>query len=379
MSSHDQDGYGAEIARAKAFSLRAMEILFRHRVMFLLPIIALTAVGVLQASQVSPTYHAGAALSTATNPLLEDQQVRGVTIERFESPAEGTSRIIDEQLRTDAFVEEIAERVGLSEALEADLIDYDTIRENVSTSAGGSSLLSIEATWGDAVTAYQLVNGVVDTYLEYLADTVASDSSEAVAFYEGIRDGALEDRATRQDELERYLNTLPAIESERDRPIAVQLYIDELTGQIDDADERVAEAERRIDEADLSVLQSRSNAGRSVQLIDEPTVPTAPEAALPQRVMAVGGTFIIGVMIAIGALLFVTVLDRSVSAPEDLTALPAISLVVLVPPTARGRRWRRGKRSKRGPSEQVDRARTDRPSRADRVDDDVRPMEGAST
>jgi uncharacterized protein involved in exopolysaccharide biosynthesis len=251
----------------------------------------------------------------------------------------------------------------------------------VSTSASGSSLLSVDATWGDAVTAYQLVNGVIDTYLEYLADTVASQSSEAVAFYEGIRDGALEDRATLQDELERYLNTLPAIESERDRPIAVQLRIDELTGQIDDADERVAEAERRIDEADLSVLQSRSNAGRSVQVVDEPTVPTAPQAALPQRVMAVGGSFIIGSMITVAALLFVTVLDRTVSAPEDLTSLPAISLVVLVPPDGRtrGRRRRGGKKSKRRRTKRRERKQTDASSPEGRVDDDVRSMEGAST
>jgi di/tricarboxylate transporter len=45
--------------------------------------------------------------------------------------------------------------------------------------------------------------------------------------------------------------------------------------------------------------------------------------------MAVGGSFIVGSLIAIAALLIVTVLDRTVNAPEDLTSLPSISLVVI--------------------------------------------------
>jgi uncharacterized protein involved in exopolysaccharide biosynthesis len=366
MTIQDQDGYGAEVVRAKAFSLRALEILFRHKIMFLLPIVAFTALGFYRASQVSPVYQASAVLSTASNPLLEEQLVRGVTLERFESPAEGTSRIIGEQLRTAAFTEEIVERVGLSDALEAGLIDLDTVRENISTTADGSSLLSIEATWADPVTAYQVVNGVIETYLEYLADTAASDSSEAVSFYEGIRDIALEERTERQNELEQYLSTLPAVESERDRPISVQLRIDELTAQISDADERVGDAERNIDEAHLSVLQSRSNAGRSVQVIDEATVPTAPEAALPQRVAAIGSGFLIGSVIAVAALLFAALLDRTVSAPEDLTSLPGVSLVVVVPPERR-RRTKAARRSRRRTRERAD------------VDVDVRQIESAAT
>lgn len=372
MASQDQDGYGAEVARAKAFSLRAIEILFRHKIMFVLPIVAFTAFGVFRASQISPSYQASAVLSTASNPLLEEQLVRGVTLERFESPAEGTSRIIGEQLRTAAFTAAVVERVGLSDALEAGLIDLDTVRSNVSATPDGSSLLSIEATWADPVTAYQVVNGVIDTYRDYLADTVASDSSEAVSFYEGIRDIALEERTQRQNELEEYLSTLPAVESEDARPIAVQLRIDELTAQISDADERVGDAERQIDEAHLAVLQSRSNAGRSVQVIDEATVPTAPEAALPQRIVAIGSGFFIGCLMAIAGLLLATMLDRSVSAPEDLTALPGVSLVVVVPPERRRRRRKTEGRSRRP-------KKTEPPPPEESADVDALPMESAST
>lgn len=376
MSSQDRDGYEGEAARARAFALRAVEILFRHIPLFLLPIVAMTALGVYQASQISPTYEARGVLSTASNPLLAEQQVRGVTLERFESPAEGTSRIINEQLRTDAFTEEVVARVGLADAIEAGLIDLDTIRSHISTAPDGSSLLAIRATWGDPVTSYQLVNGVFDTYLEYLTDTVASDSTEAVSFYEGLRDTAIQERNDAQDELEEYLATLPVVASEQNRPIAERLRIDDLTSRINDADDRVSQADQQIDAALLAVIQSRSNAGRSVQVIDEPTVPTAPQAALPQRITAVGGSFILGVLIALGALLTATILDRSVNTTEDLTTLPQISLVVLVP---RVRKQRRLRRRRRGRSGRRDRT----PSEPEPDDGETatssRPLENAST
>lgn len=376
MSNQDHDGYEGEAAKARAFALRAMEILFGHFLLFLLPIVALTSLGVYRASQISPTYEARGVLSTATNPLLEDQQVRGVTLERFETPAQGTSRIINEQLRTDAFTEQVVERVGLADAVEAGLIDLDTVRNHLSTAPDGSSLLAIRGTWGDPVTAYQLVNGVFDTYLEYLADTVASDSTEAVSFYEGLRDTAIQERNDAQDELEDYLSTLPVVASEQNRPIAERLRIDDLTSRINDADDKVSQAEQQIDEAHLAVIQSRSNAGRSVQVIDEPEVPTAPRAAMPQRITTVGGMFMLGVFVALGALLIATILDHSVSTVEDLTALPEISLVVLVPRSGKRRESRRKRRRR---SARKGRARAEQTPDSDDASDTPRPLESAST
>jgi len=98
---------------------------------------------------------------------------------------------------------------------------------------------------------------------------------------------------------------------------------------------------------------------------------------MPQRITTVGGMFMLGVFVALGALLIATILDRSVSTVEDLTALPEISLVVLVPRSGKRRRESRRKRRRR--SARKDRARAEQTPDSDDATDTPRPLESAST
>jgi hypothetical protein len=90
--------------------------------------------------------------------------------------------------------------------------------------------------------------------------------------------------------------------------------------------------------------------------------------------VAIGSAFVFGCVIAIAALLLATVLDRTVSAPEDLTSLPGVSLVVVVPPQRRRKRTTTARRSKRRRRAQTDATLSEGPADADGFS-----MEGAST
>lgn len=330
-----------------AFWVRLVDNAFRRKVLFVLPIVALTALGVLEASREVPLYESSAVLSAATNPLVTDQAVRGVTVEFWESTAEGTSRIINEQLRTDAFATEVASRAGLGDALEVGFITPRHIRSNVWASADGTSLITVNAQWGDPETAHQLVNAAIATYQDYVAQTVARDSIAAVAYYEGVRSDALAEFDAAKEELELLLDELPEVVVESDRPIRDALRIQTLTDQIDGAAEDVAAAESQIDAAELASLQSQSEAGRSLQVIDEPQVPFAPQSTLTSAILVVGSLFLLGVAVAFAALVVTTLLDRSVSTSAELAAIGGISLVATVPPI--DMRSRGGARLRRRP------------------------------
>lgn len=344
--------------RSRAFWLRLSENLFRRLPLFILPIVVMGAIGIFQASRVTPTYSSDGVLSAASNPLVTEQQIRGAGLQNFESPAAGTSRIINEQLRTASFTTEVARRAGLSEPLEDELITLDTIRDNVVAFPDGNSLLTVSATWDDPVTSFQLAEAVIDTYRTYLLETVASDSQEAEEYYRGLLADAEAELNAAEQELTTLLDGLPIVDDEADRPIDVRLEIQNLTSRIDRAEEQKSDAQRSIDDAELAVLQSRSEAGRSVQVIDEPEVPEAPDSTLQTQIVILAGFLALGAVISAIMLLLRTAFDHSATSPDDVLAIPEVNFVALVPPIgaidAPGGRRSRGRRGRLGPAPSSD-------------------------
>lgn len=343
----NQDADEAESGtRSRAFWLRLMDNAFRRKWLFVLPVVLLTSLGVVQAGKSVPQYRSTGVLSAASNPLVIDQSVRGANFEVYESAAEGTSRIINERLRTNAFTGEVARRAGLQDALEVGLITLDTVRNSVWAEPGGNSLLRVNASWGDPQSSFQLVDAAIGTYQDYLADTVARDSSEAEEYYRNLRESATVELDAAEDELAELLDTLPVLEEDDERPIEDALRIENLNDRIEAAGSKVLSAQENIDSAELAVIQSRSEAGRSLQVIDEPRVPVQPQATLMTKIQLVIGMFLLGVLVGAAAILVTTALDRSVITARELAALPGVALVSTVPPIGAGPS--RKKRKKRG-------------------------------
>ena len=335
------------IDRSRAFWLRLTDRVFRHPLRFLLPIVLLAAVGVFQAQQSPETYLSEGVLSAASNPLVSDTEIRGTSLQAFESPAEGTSRIVNEQLRTAAFTISIIERAGLGEALELGLITLDTVRENVWTEPDGNSLLKVNARWADPRTSFQLVTATIDSYFEYLKETVASDGSEAEQYFTELRDEAQADLDAAQRELSTLIDGLPAIADGEDRPIEVEIQVDALTDRVTRAEEQLASAQENIDGARLAVFQSQSEAGRSLLVIDAPTQPTLPESTLRDTIKTMGMFIVLGFVLAAILLVVTTMLDQSVSTTADLASIDGLNLIAMVPPI--GADHRRSRRSRSRP------------------------------
>src|SRR5688572_12866476 len=97
-------GQSRQDVRASVFWWRLTDNLFRRLVLFLLPVVAMTMLGFLQASKTVPLYHAAGTLSTSTNPLIPDQGLNGVNPQFWESPAAALSRRLNERLGTNNFL-----------------------------------------------------------------------------------------------------------------------------------------------------------------------------------------------------------------------------------------------------------------------------------
>lgn len=321
--------------------------LFRRLIWFLVPVIAMGALGVFQAMNTLEVYHSAATLSTSSNPLLPEQPGAGAGNTFWESPSAGTTKIINEQLQTDTFLTAVAEQAGLGDALEAGLVDIAVVRSSVWASSDGDSLLSVHAEWADGQTAYQLASAIVSQYQAFLTQTASSNATQAEAFYTSQLEDLAVERDTAEKALTDFAADLPTIDDDENYPMETQIELDQLEARLTTVQAKIAAAELNIDEARLSGAQQATEAGRSYKVIDEPKVPSAPISTLVKRGMLVIAFMLLGVVIAAAALLVTTVLDQSVSSTSDLLAMAGVVLVATVPPVRIGAHADRARRPAR--------------------------------
>lgn len=339
---------------SRAFWWKLTDNAFRRLPWLLLPVIVLGGIGFVQAGRTLDLYESNGVLSATSNPLIPETDVASTGQSYWETTAEATSRTINERLSTDAFMEEVAIGAGLEQDLETGVVELDIVRSSVWSYADGTSLVQIRASWDDPQIAFALADSTITTYQQFIADTVASDSSEAIDFYTTqLEDYQLEVQRA-EDNLVEYVDGIPGT---RDPTLAESLQIERLTDAVRVAEDKVAATEDEIERARLTAAQARSEAGRALTVIDPPQVPTSPESTLLSKVLAVVSYVLLGAVVAIGILLVTTVLDHSVSTASDLMAVDGVDLVATVP------RLDLGGRVDRGPPDEGGGASSPRPTR----------------
>lgn len=331
MLSESVAGQSRQAAKGHAFWFRLTDNLFRRLGWFLLPIVVLTLVGFAQASKTQEFYQSSGTLSSSTNPGIPDQQISGVNAQLWETPASTTSRVINELLRTNNFLEGVAKDAKLDDAVKAGLLDLGVLRGNIWAAPSGDSILSVNAQWGDPQTAYNLVVATIGQYRNYLADTAASDSTEAETFWSGQLDLLQSDRDSAQAALVSHLETLPTLAEGEEYSYEEQATTDRLQTRVDSLDARIETAQNNLDEARLTQAQDSTEVDNSLRVVDQPVVPGAPVSTLMHRVTLVGSFMLLGAVIAAAALIVTTVLDQTVASTADLLGVGGIGLVATVP------------------------------------------------
>jgi hypothetical protein len=332
----DSAGRPPRQAGGQAFWWRLTDNAFRRLGWFLIPVVAMMLLGFSQASKTVDMYQAGGTFTASRNPFIPDQPVSGVSLQNWESAAAGTSRVINEQLRTNSFLQLVANRAGLSEAVESGLLNLGLIRSSVWAAADGESILSVNARWDDPTVAFELVKATMTEFQELVKTNAASDSTEAEEFWTTRLESLQKERETAQTALTTYISSLPPLEDGEDRNAEQTIRLGELTTELDSILSRINDAEAEIDRAQLAHTQQSSEASRMVRVIDEPQLPGAPQSTLMHRMTLVASFVMLGLVISIAALLITTVLDHTVASSADLLAIGGISLVATVPPVRFG-------------------------------------------
>lgn len=338
---HEDSAVARSAAQPQAPAFRLAENFFQRWALILLPVLLLTVLGFMLSQRISADYMASSTLSTAANPLVGTQEIRGATLGFLESPAQATSRVMTEQLGTDLFARNVANRAGLTEAIDDGFLEYDDIRSRISVFATGEALVDIEALWSDPETSLALVDAIITEYQSLLQSTLSTDAQAAVDFYQDRRDEAVALASVAEAELEAFEDSLPVQWEVDDLPFADELRFRRLNDRLLDAQAGIDEADDSIEEALLAVAQAESEAGRSIQVIDPPSSSFLPESTLRDKIIILFGFTLLGGLMSLTILLLSTYLDKSVRSAADIEAAGAGGAVVTVP-LIRSLRNRRG-------------------------------------
>lgn len=329
--------------------LRILESYFRHRWLYFLPIILMGIAGIVYVFIRPDIYMSGGSLYVKQESFLASlTSVRDSDAGWWVTPAETTVGEISDLLLTDAFMRSVISKTDLGPNLN---MDPDTVyetfieaRESIWLEEMGDNQVFIGAQHTDPTIAFQLVDGLIENYIQWKINADLVDSEAAQLFFSSIIQQYNEDVDRIHNELQTYLEAHP--EPVRgDRPDLEQLEIDRLEAQLDLAEKRYSKALDKDEEAQLAASQAESDARQTYVLIDAPYVPEAPNTSKTQKAISVIVFGIIGMVLSIIGVAIGALLDRSFQFPIDVHM--AINLPVLTSvPDMRGTSKHRPQESK---------------------------------
>jgi len=263
--------------------LRLLESYFRHRWLYLLPIVLMTAAAIAYYLMIKPVFIARGVFYVQQESLLTSITSLRDAGYTWETPAQNTSGEFSELLQTDAFVRSVIERTALEEEMSkgTEIVEetIENVRENVWLSTLGDNQIRVQARHESPILAQQLVAATFDTFLQWKINADRNEGQVAADFLVGlVADYKVELDNARQT-LNEYLIAHPE-PIRGDRPAIEELEIRRLESEITLAQDRYSSALDKDEDARLSVAQAANAIRQTYFLIDAPEIPTEPGTSL---------------------------------------------------------------------------------------------------
>lgn len=314
--------------------LRFLESYFRHRWLYLIPILIMSIAGALTLF-VTSEYTARGVIFIQGESLLGSLTSLPRDGFGFETPAQATSQELYELLATDAFIRSLVLETSFEEYMaegQTAMADaFEEVRETIWVEPRGENQIVIFASHEDPVLAYQLVSATIESYIQWQINLDLNESRVAEEFFKDLTATYQSDLEQARSEMEVFLSTHPDPPQFQSRPASEMIEIDRLQANIDMAAERYTATLTNLENARLATAQSESNVRQSYLLIDAPLLPETPETSL-QTLAVTGAIFVVlGVVISGIAVVGSALLDRSVHFPIDVYHTLELPVLATVP------------------------------------------------
>jgi Mrp family chromosome partitioning ATPase/capsular polysaccharide biosynthesis protein len=301
---------------------RYLELFFRHRILFALPMVVALLAGVAYASKAPRSYTSTATLfcdASLPNASTLQQAVTPGSV----TPSADKMSTLQEFLRTQGFLNKVAQRIPLAptHSPAADELAADVMGKTVTMSTPGPQILGISVKAASPELAAGTVKAVIDEFTAELGTVLKARGASLAVAYKTELDQTNAALASAQNALATYLATHP--------PSATDPQETQLASEVALAQQQHAQAQDRYNQAQIGIAGAVDPT--AFHIIDQPKLPTAPASRKKQLLMSGVGGLLGGIVITILALVLLTAQDRSVREEDDVEATLDLEVVGTVP------------------------------------------------
>ncbi|RRR65908.1 MAG: lipopolysaccharide biosynthesis protein [Candidatus Viridilinea halotolerans] len=330
--------------------LKLIESFFQMLWLATIAIIAMTALGFYWAQNKAPTY-----TSTGTLYIEKDSLLASLTAASSEmpwwvtkTPAERTIAEIEELLATQSFARSALVRTDFASLLEAEPKEVDatidSFRQMLSMSTLGEKTVRITGTSEDPETAQQVVDAVLDSYVEWKLIADYQESVVAQNFFAELIGPYQDDLRQARNDLMLFLQDYPE-PNNSERPIYERMEIARLEAEVERAEWRVDETKKNEESARLALAQSEALTRQTYTIIDVPQVPLEHSRSMTAVVIDIAIFAVVGVAMGVAIILLNAIFDHTFRFALDVRKtlnLPVLAVVVTAKRPWRDRLpWRR--------------------------------------
>lgn len=314
--------------------IRLLESYFRHRWLYLLPIVLMTCAAFSYLGLQEPLYLTEGILHVQNDSLISSLTIGSNNGFSWQTPANEATVEINDLLKTDAFVRAIISQTDLESEMSGGPVTVkkvlSDVREAVWVNPEGANQLLVAASYKDPIITHQLVNAMVDNYVNWQINVQLTESANAQEFFIDLTEEYRGDLEIARQDLDAYL--LSHVEPERgSRSQIEQVQISRLEDEVKLARERYAKSIDNEELARLAIIQAENTIKQSYFLVDAPKVPTAPEVSLKTLAVSAMIFVIVGVIISGVGIVVSALLDRSFRVPLDVYQILDLPVLATVP------------------------------------------------
>ncbi len=325
-------------------SLRILESYFRHRWLYFLPMLLMLVIAVASFFLIKPKYLAGGVLFVEKESLLSTLISVRETSFSWDTPADETSTEISEMMQTNAFVRAVIRMTDLEENMDegetAVAMTISDVRKITRTESLGNNQVFVAAEHTDPQVAYQLVNAIIENYIQWKINAARVESVTAQDFFGDLITQYEVAYEVTQREIENYLIAHPQ-PVRGDRPEIETIEIERLQSALQLAEQRYAKAIENDENAQLSLSQAESDVRQTYFFIDAPKIPNKPSTSLKDRAIQIAIFGVAGMILSGVGVVGSALLDRSLLFPVDVQHglnLPVLTAVPNAVQSTPGRR-----------------------------------------
>lgn len=317
--------------------LRLFESYFRHRWLYLLPIVLMSVAAGVYIATTPATYVVNGTLYIQSDNLLSsltDIRQDGFS---YVTPAQATMGELYQLLNAKAFLRAIVQKTDMEAKMGQ---DEETVAKTIDEAKNaiwlqelGNNLVMVTAQHEMPRIAQQLADGTIETYIQWKINLNREESVAAQTFFADLiktYEAAVEPA---RQALDNYLKTHPK-PLQGDRPDEESAEIKRLQTAIDTAQERLQRAENQEESARLALTQAESSVRQSYFVVDAPARPLAPEHSVKDLLLTLVLFMAAGFALSFLGIIGGALLDDSLRFPIDVLHglnLPVLTMIRQAP------------------------------------------------